>query len=324
MRPITGSPVLTVSAPSHVHCGRTIRISALETIIALLPAAAFAIWHYQMLAVRVLALSSFTAVITETICLYIMKRDIEADNYTTLLSGLLFGFLLPPAAPWWLVVPGSALSIIIGRMIFGGLGSNPLCAPLVGWAIMTISWPDLMDFDMTMLGSELTYPLSQLKHFGPEMLDEYTLENLLLGLQLGGTGAAQSGAILLGGAYLLIRKVIRPDIPIAFMLGVTLAALTFYLIDPVEYASPEYHLLCGATFFGAFFLATDSSSSPVGHIPMIAYGLTAGVLVVIIRVYGIYPDGVPFAILLANLMTPLFDKIRPKPFGGVTSIHLQR
>ncbi len=324
MKPITGSPILTVSAPAHVHCGRTIKSSALETIIALLPAAIFAIWHYQLLAVRVLALAGFTAVVTETICLYIMKREIEADNYTTLLSGLMFGFLMPPAAPWWLIVLGSAFSIIIGRMIFGGIGTGPLCAPLVGWAILIVSWPDLMDFDMTMLASELTYPLSQLKNFGPEVLDEYSLKSIILGNQLGGTGAAQAGAILLGGLYLLARKIIRPDIPFSFICGVLLTATLFYLIDPLEYAQPQYHLLCGSTLFGAFFLATDNSSSPVGHLPMITYGLTAGVLVIIIRVYGMYPDGVPFAILLANLMSPLFDKIRPAPFGGVTNIHLQR
>lgn len=324
MKPITGSPVLTVSAPAHVHCGRTIRNTALETIFALVPAAGFAIWHYHLLAVRVLALSCFTAVAAETICLMIMKRQVEADNYTTLLYGLLIGFLMPPASPWWLVVLGSSFSIIIGRMIFGGLGTSPLCAPLVGWAILTVSWPDLMDFDMTMLSSELTYPLSQLKNFGPEMLDEYSLKSLLLGYQLGGTGAAQSGAILIGGIFLLARKKIRPDIPFAFICGVSITALIFYLVDPFEYGSPEYHLLCGSTLFGAFFLATDSSSSPVGHIPMLAYGFTAGILVIIIRSYGIYPDGVPFAILLANLTTPLFDKIRPAPFGGVTNIHLQR
>ncbi|CCO24727.1 RnfABCDGE type electron transport complex subunit D [Maridesulfovibrio hydrothermalis] len=324
MKPISGSPILTVSAPAHIHCGRTIKNTALETIFALLPAAVFAVWHYQMLAVRVLALSCAAAVITETICLYIMKREIEADNYTTLLCGLMLGFLLPPAAPWWLVVLGSSFSIFIGRMIFGGLGAGPLYAPLIGWAILTVSWPDLMDFDMTMLASELTYPLSQLKNFGPEVLDEYPLKSLLLGFQLGGTGAAQTGAILIGGLYMLARKVIRPDIPLAFICGVALTSTLFYSIDSLEYASPLYHLLCGSTLFGAFFLATDSSSSPVGHIPMIAYGFTAGILVIIIRVYGIYPDGVPFAILLANLTTPLFDKIRPAPFGGVTNIHLQR
>lgn len=324
MKPITGSPVLTVSAPAHVHCGRTVKNTALEIIVALLPAVAFAVWHYKILAVRVLAMSCFSAVIAESLSLYIMKREIEADNYNALLIGLLCGFLLPPSAPWWLAAIGSALSTVIGRMIFGGLGANPLCPPLVGWAILTVSWPDLMNFDMTMLGSELTYPLSQLKNFGPEMLGEYPLQQLLLGFQLGGTGAAQSGAVLLGGACLLTRRVIRPDIPFSFILGVLLTSLIYYMADPLEYASPEYHLLCGSTLFGAFFLVTDSSSSPVGHIPMIAFGLTAGILVVIIRVYGIYPDGVPFAILLANLMTPLFDKIRPKPFGGVTSIHLQR
>ncbi|TIH19955.1 RnfABCDGE type electron transport complex subunit D [Marinifilum sp. JC120] len=324
MKPLNGSPVLTVSIPPHAHCGRTFKQDALETIIALLPAAAFAIWHYDMLAVRVLTLSCFAAVVTETICLYFMKRKIEADNYTALLYGLLFGFLIPPASPWWLVAAGSAISIFMGRMIFGGLGTNPLCVPLVGWAVLAVSWPDLMDFDMTMLASELTYPLSQLKNFGPEMLDEYPLKSLLLGFQLGGTGAAQTGAIMLGGVYLLARRIIRPDIPLAFIAGVAATAAIYYFIDPLEYGSPEYHLLCGSTLFGAFFLATDGPSSPAGHIPMLIYGFIAGALVVIIRVYGIYPDGVPFAILLANLMTPLVDKIKPAPFGGITNIHLRR
>ncbi|WP_320169550.1 RnfABCDGE type electron transport complex subunit D [Maridesulfovibrio sp.] len=324
MKPISGSPVLTVSAPSHVHCGRTIRNSALETILALLPAIAFAVWHYQMQSVRVLALSCTVAVLTETASLFVMKREIEADNYTTILSGLLLGMLLPPSAPWWMVATGSGLSVIIGRMIFGGLGSSPLCAPLVGWAILTVSWPDLMDFNISMLASELTYPLGQLKNFGPTPLDGYSIEKLLLGYQLGGNGAAQAGAIILGGIFLLARRTVRPDIPLSFICGVAVAATIWHLADPLKYASPVYHLLCGSTLFGAFFLATDSSSSPVGHIPMICYGLTAGVLVVIIRTYGIYPDGVPFAVLLANLTTPLFDKIRPKPFGGVTSIYLRR
>lgn len=324
MKPLNGSPVLTVSIPPHAHCGRTFKQDAQETIIALLPAVAFAVWHYHMQAVRVLALSSFTAVTIETICLYFMKREIEADNYTALLNGLLFGLLLPPAAPWWLVASGSTISIFMGRMIFGGLGANPLCVPLVGWAVLTVSWPELMNFDMTMLASELTYPLSQLQNFGPEMLDEFSLKSLLLGFQLGGTGAAQSGAILMGGLYLLARRIIRPDIPLAFIAGVAATAAIYYFIDPVEYASPKYHLLCGATLFGAFFLATDGPSSPAGHIPMLIYGVIAGALVVILRVYSIYPDGIPFAILLANLMTPLIDKIKPTPLGGITSVHLRR
>ncbi len=324
MKPISGSPVLTVSSSPHIHCGRTIKGTSFEILLSLLPAAGFAIWHNNILAMRVLALSCVVAVLTEAVCLRIMKREIESDNYTALLCGLMFGFIITPSSPWWLVTVGSSLSIILGRMVFGGLGGSPLCAPLVGWAICKVSWPDLMDFDITMLGSELTYPLSQLKNFGPETLSEYSLKSLLLGFQLGGSGAAQSGPVLLGGLYLLSRKIIRPDIPFAFIAGVTFTAATFYAISPLDYCSPIYHLLCGSTLFGAFFLATDGSSSPVGHIPMIAFGFIAGVLVIIIRIYGIYPDGVPFAILLANLATPLLEKIRPKPFGGITNVHLQR
>ncbi|WP_031483473.1 RnfABCDGE type electron transport complex subunit D [Maridesulfovibrio frigidus] len=324
MKPISGSPVLTVSSSPHIHCGRTIKGTSLQILLALLPAAGFAIWHSGIPALRVLALSCVVAVIAEAGCLKLMKRKIESDNYTALLCGLMFGFLLPPSSPWWMVAVGSSLSVIIGRMVFGGLGGEPLCAPLVGWAICKVSWPELMNFDMSMLTSELAYPLSQLQNFGPETLDEYSLKSLILGFQLGGSGAAQSGAILLGGLYLISRKIIRIDIPLAFVGGISVAAALFYTMSPVDYALPVYHILCGSTLFGAFFLATDSSSSPVGHIAMIAYGFTAGILVIIIRVYGAYPDGVPFAILLANLMTPLFEKIRPKPFGGITNVHLQR
>jgi len=309
-------PILTVSAPPHIHCGRTIKRYMFDTLLALLPAAIMAVIIFGMDALRVMALSCAVAVATEVVCNRIMKREQSVDDFSGLLTGLLFAFLLPASTPWWLVLIGSAASIILGKMIFGGLGGNPLSAPLVGWALCRISWADFMDTNATMLNSMLPAPLQQLKYFGLEAIQSIDFSSLILGEQLGGLGEIHIAALLAGGIFLLVRRHIRWYIPTGFIAGLLFTAWIYQLIDPTAYASPLFHLLTGGAIFGAFFLATDSASTPVGMIPSLLFGLIAGAMVIIIRVYGIYPDGVPFAILLANLFTPLLDRIRPKPFGG--------
>lgn len=309
-------PILTVTVPPHVHCGRTIKGYMSETLIALLPAAIMAIVAFGMGAMRVVALSCAVAVLSEAICNKLTKREQTLDDFSALHTGLLFAFLLPASAPWWLVTIGSATSIIMGKMIFGGLGSNPLSAPLVGWATCRISWGSTMDTNATMLMSDLPAPLQQLKYFGLESVQSIDNISLIMGKQLGGLGEVQILALLAGGAFLLIRRHISWEVPASFVAGVLATAWIYQLIDAGTYGSPIFHLLTGGTIFGAIFLATDPASSPIGRIPSMLYGLMAGTMVIIIRVYGIYPDGVPFAILLANLFTPLLDRIRPKPFGG--------
>ncbi len=314
MKPL--EPILTVSMPPHVHCGRTIKGYMGETLIALLPAAVMAVILFGMEALRVMALSCAVAVVAETLCNKMFKREQSVDDLSALHTGLLFAFLLPASSPWWLVAIGSATSIILGKMIFGGLGGNPLSAPLVGWTTCRISWGNVMDTNTTMLMSDLAAPLQQLKYFGMESIDSIKASTLLLGQQLGGLGEVQIAALLAGGAFLLVRRHISWEIPVSFVAGLMTTAWIYQMIDPTVYASPLFHLLAGGSIFGAFFLATDAASSPIGRLPSIFFGLIAGTMVIIIRVYGIYPDGVPFAILLANLFTPLLDRIRPKPFGG--------
>ncbi len=309
-------PILTVSVPPHIHCGRTITGYMRETLLALLPAAIMAVYTFGAEAMRVMALSCAVAVLAEAICNRLAGTDLSIDDYSAIHTGLLFAFLLPASSPWWLVTAGSVASIVIGKMIFGGLGGNPLAAPLVGWAICRISWGSYMDTNATMLMSNLPAPLQNLKHFGLESVEALESTALLMGKQLGGLGEVHLVALLAGGLFLLIRKHIRWEIPLSFVFGVSLTAWIFQLIDPMTYASPLFHLLAGGTLFGAFFLATDPAVSPVGRIPTLIYGFMAGIMVIVIRVYGIYPDGVPFAVLLANLFTPLLDRIRPKPFGG--------
>jgi len=313
-KPFISEPILTVSTPPHWHCGRSVSGLMIETILALSPAVLMAIMHFGLEAARVIALSCVVAVVTEAISLKITGRDITIDDHSSLLTGLLFAFLLPASAPWWLVIIGSSLSIILGRILFGGPGASPLCAPLVAWAVCKISWKYLMDIDLSTLNTELIYPLSQLKIYGPAAVAQFNFLDLFLGKQLGGLGAVQILGVVVGGMYLIVRRYMRTHIPLAFLTGVFLTASIYFLIDDTKYANPFFHLMTGSVIFGAFFLATDFASSPVGHIPMILFGLIGGILVIIIRVYSVYPDGVPFAILLANLLTPILDKIRPKPF----------
>jgi electron transport complex protein RnfD len=316
LKPFISEPKLTVACPPYRHCSKTVAIIMGDFLLALIPAAVLASAQFGFAAARVMALAGAIAVLTEALCLKIMARDVSVDDYSALLTGLLFAFLLSPSAPWWLVTIGSSLSVLLGRIFFGGLGGSPLCAPLVAWAVCKISWPRAMDVDLSMLDSELVYPLGQLKYLGPEVVFHFNYIDLLLGKQLGGLGSAQIIGIVLGGLYLIMRKHIRPHIPLAFLAGISITAWITFLIDPTQNAGPIFHLLAGSAVYGAFFLATDYASSPVGRIPMILFGLIAGILVIIIRAYSVHPDGVPFAILLANLLTPLLDRIRPKPFGG--------
>lgn len=307
---------LVVSPAPHVRVGMGVRGFMLHHLAALAPAVVMAVVAYGMPALRVMALAGAATVVVETACRLWMGRDVDADNFSALYAGLLFSMLLPASAPWWLVFTGAGLTAAIGRCVFGGYGSTPLCAPLVAWAMCRISWPALMDVDLSMAHVAMNAPLAQLKYFGVESLAQFNLADLFLGHQLGALGASQVAALALGGFYLVARRVIRWYIPAAFLSGVFISALVFNLVWPETTAAPLFHLVTGSVVLGAFFLATDTGSSPVGRTPMLLFGFLAGVLVMVIRVWGVYPDGVPFAILLANLASPLLERVRPKPFGG--------
>ena len=312
----TAPTLYTVAAPPHWHCGRTVTGVMQQYILALLPAAVMAFIYYGFPALRVIGLSCATAVAVEALCCKAMDRPSSVDDFHAVLTGLFLAFLLPAMAPWWLVVVGAAVSIVVGKMLFGGLGGNPLCAPLVGWAILSLSWKTQMDPGAMVLATNLVDPLTQLKYLGVAAANKLSLGDLFIGKQLGALGATQVLALLVGAGYLVSRGLLKLYIPLSFLAGVFLAGLVYYLMDGSVYPSPVFHLLTGSVVLGACFLATDPNSSPVNKAAMVCFGLTAGVMTVIIRVYGMYPDGVPFAILFANLFTPMFDLIRPKPFGA--------
>lgn len=307
---------LTVSPAPHWRSRRTVEKMMLAHLLALVPAMIMSVYMFGLQAASVVGMAGAVAVLTEAMCLKLQNRDVNVDNFTALYEGILFAFLLPAGAPLWLAGMGAAVTIFLGRTVFGGFGTNPVCAPLVAWAFCRLSWPAAMDIDLNMAQYLINYPLDQLKHFGVGTLYQFDYKELFLGRQLGGLGSTQIAGLLAGGIFLIATGWVRIFIPASFLVGVTATAGIFWGIDPNTYADPVFHLLTGSTIFAAFFLAPDVASSPVGKLPQILFGLIAGVMVVIIRVYGIYPDGVPFAIMIANLLTPLLDRVRPKPFGG--------
>lgn len=308
--------MLAVSAPPFWHCGRTVQKASINMLLALTPAALMAIWHWGIPAARVMALAMATGIAVEALCQRLMGREPEVDDFSAATSCLLFAFLLPANAPWWVVMIGATLAISLGKMAFGGLGANPINTALVGWAMLYVSWPLLMDPNAMQLDTNLVDPLVRLKYFGAAAVNDMSLTDLIMGNQIGGLGAAQAGALFVGGSYLAARGIVRWEISLSFFVGVTVVAAIFNAVDPGLYATPVFHLLTGSTLLGGFFLATEGASSPGRQIPMMLYGLIGGAMVVIIRVYGIYPDGVPFAVMLINLLAPLLDSIHPKPFGA--------
>lgn len=314
-------PLFVVDTPPFFHRNYTLQGMMRDTFIALVPAMALAVYTYGLPALRVMLLAMGTSVLAEAVWERLLGRPLRVWDGTALISGLLFAFLLPAGAPWWLVVVGSVFMIIIGREVFGGHGANPLCPPLVGWAAMTVAWPVYMDPTAMNLMSSLTDPLLKLKYFGAASLPEGCELSLFMGQQLGGLGSSQIAAVLVGGIFLVLRCGARWEVPFFFLLSVFFFGLFFWYfnvplgIDPAKTPAPHLYLLTGSTVFVAFFLATEYSSSPASIPGLFLYGLIGGLMVVLIRIFGIYPDGAPFAVLVASLGSPLYDLIRPKPFG---------
>jgi electron transport complex protein RnfD len=308
---------LVVSSSPHWHGKLTVNKIHYNFIVALLPAVIFAIFNYGMHAARVMALAVATAMIADIIIRLLFRKTVTAADGSAILIGLLFALILPPSVPFWLVIIGSFLCILIGKEIFGGLGSNPLNPVLVGWAILHISWPGYLNFNLAAanynLDFPLHYPLTMLKNGGTELISDFTFLDLLLGKQVGGMGAAAILFILIGGIYLLLRKIISWEIPLSFAAGIVVMSFIFWLSNSATYANPLFHLLTGNVMIGMFFLATDYSSSPFNRWGMIVFGLGCGILTIILRAWSVYPDGVLFSILIMNLFTPLFDRIKNKP-----------
>jgi len=309
----------TVSHAPFWHDGDTIATMNFNVILAAMPAALFGVIKFGAPALGVLTLAISTAMLWELAFNLVARRSITINDYDAALIGLLVGMMLPSTAPWWVVLTGTLIAILVGKQVYGGIGGNPFNAAVVGIAVLFVSWNGFFDFDAALLNYQFSFtaldPLAALKHQGVAAVSLFPMQDLIMGRQVGSIGTTFGAGIILGGIYLILRGYIRWEISLAYIAGILVTALAFNLTNPASYASPLFHLFTGYTLFGAFFLATENSSSPVNLIPMLIYGAMGGLLTILIRNIGAYPDGTVFAILLINLIKPLIDKIRPKALG---------
>ena len=319
---MNNSKKLIVSHAPFIHIGSSIPQMSLHIILAALPAVILGgMFRFGASAIAVVSFSVATAMLWEIAINLVSKKPVSVGDGNAAVIGLIFAMLLPATAPWWFVLTGTFIAIVIGKQIFGGIGSNAFNPVALALAILMVSWGDFLDFDEMYRHFHFdfipTYPLAAMKHFGLDAIEPVRLTDLLLGRQIGGIGATFGLGLILGGVYLMIRGFIRWEICLSFLGGVFITALIFNVIDPSRFAGPFFHLLTGYTLVAAFFLAPEDSSSPVNFIPMLLYGAMGGMMTVLIRNIGAYVDGAILSILLINLLNPLLDKIRPKTLGKV-------
>ncbi len=321
-------PHLYVSSSPHLHSGKTVKCLMWDFIIALLPAV-FAGWFYfGWSALLILVLCVAAALLTEVLYDKLVGKSIDVANGSAIFTGLVLGMLLSSQVPWWIPIVGALVAIVAGKELFGGLGNNPFNSSLVGWTFLALSYRDILEnYPMPNpkflleAGEYLAYPaIYTLKDSGVDGIIDVPWRDYLLGNVPGEIGTICVIALLLGGAYLLYRRVITWHIPVFFIVTVWVFGYATSLIDPDTYASGTFHVLGGWTIFAAFFLAPEFGTSPVTPGGKIAYGIGCGLLTMIIRLWGSYMEGVPFAILLMNAITPLLDKIRPRVVGRVKEI----
>jgi electron transport complex protein RnfD len=310
-----------VSHPPFWHAGHKIPERNGHIMLATLPALLAGFYYYGIPALGVVSLSVSSAMLWELMINRFTKSPFTIADGSAALIGLIFAMLLPAAVPWWVVIIGTFVAVIIGKQIYGGIGANPFNPTLLAFAMVALSWKDLVDFNEALVNYDLDfimfYPLTALKFFGVTSVDSFGGLSLLLGRQSGGLGSTFGLGLILGGGYLMARGIVRWEIAAFFLAGVFITALIFFMADSAKFAGPAFHLFSGYTLIGAFFLAPEDSSSPVNRYPMMIYGAGGGILTVLIRNIGLHVDGVVFAILLMNIANPLLDKIRPKALGKV-------
>ncbi|GFE84550.1 electron transport complex subunit RsxD [Steroidobacter agaridevorans] len=332
-------------AVAHDSVGRVMRI----VIYALLPTVALHVMFFGAGLLVQIVLGAATALISEALALRLRHKPFEPflKDGSAIVTAILLALCLPPLAPWWLVVSGTAFAILLAKHLYGGLGANPFNPAMVGYAVLLVSFPVQllqwlppagMDIEQaklsmgetiqTILTGSLPSRLTWDAVTSPTPLDALRT-NLKMGMTmaeaqaapifgaLGGRGWEWINlATLAGGLALLQLRIIRWHIPVAMLGAIVVCASLMYMIDPGTYAGPIFHLTSGASLLGAFFIATDPISAATSDRGRLIYGAGIGVLTYVIRTWGGYPDGVAFAVLLMNLSVPLIDRYTiPRIYG---------
>lgn len=321
------STELRIAPSPHVHGRNSTRRVMLDVVFALMPAWLVGVYFFGIDALLVTLVSIITCMLCEyLIARYVLKVQPTLDDGSALVTGLLLAMNLPSGLPLWIVVIGGIVAVAVAKMSFGGLGNNLFNPALTARALLLISFP----MQMT------TWPLARAGAWCPDGSTGATalalvksakygngfgedmpgVCDMLIGNMGGSFGEVSAIALLIGGLYLLFRGVITWHIPVSVLLGATVLSGAMWLSDSTIYASPLVHLLTGGMLLGAIFMATDYVTSPMSKPGMIIYGLCIGLLAVTIRIWGAYPEGMSFAILIMNAMVPLINQyVKPRKFG---------
>ena len=309
---------LIVSSSPHIRTPRDTRAIMLDVLIALAPALIGSVIFFGVKALLVVAVSVASCELFEFIYRKLMKKPCTCGDLSAAVTGVLMAFCMPASAPWWLPIPGALLAIVIVKQLFGGIGKNFLNPALAGRAFLMVSYAVLMTswtpaaFQSGVDAATYATPLASL-HQGTLAPDG--LGAMLLGNIGGCLGEVSTVAIILGGAYLVYRKVISLRIPLSFLATVAVVTLIFSRGN-AHFAWMLQNLCSGGLMLGAFFMATDYCTSPVTPKGQVIFGVGCGLLTVLIRYFGSYPEGVSFAILIMNITVWMIDKnTAPRRFG---------
>jgi electron transport complex protein RnfD len=328
----TVNEMLIVSASPHIRAKQKTSLAMRIVTIALLPALIFATYLFGLRVLLITLISILSAVGCEALMQRMLGKKITITDGSAILTGLLLAFNLPPGVPWWLPAVGSAFAIIFAKQLFGGLGYNFINPALAGRAFLMASWPSFMTKEwLAPVGGTLSgidgittaTPLSLLKNpanYGnPEIIirqlnDFDTLRDIFFGRIGGCIGETSALFLLIGGLFLISLKIVDYRIVVGYLGSFVL--LVWLL--PTQ-GSVLFHLFAGGLFLGAFFMATDWVTSPVTKKGRWIFGIGCGVITVIIRIWGGYPEGVSYSILLMNVFTPLIDRLtKERVFGELS------
>ncbi|CQB85718.1 Na+-translocating NADH-quinone reductase subunit B [Chlamydia trachomatis] len=321
---------LLVSPSPHIHSGDSIERNMYDVIIALIPALAVSFYFFGWGAFVVTLTSVAACMLFEwLISRFLMgRKELTILDGSAILTGLLLALNVPSTLPLWIIVIGALVAIGIGKMSFGGLGSNIFNPAIVGRVMLLISFPVQMTSYPMPRGAEATLdatsgatPLAIAKGI-VRGSDGFTMDKLpslldnFLGSVGGSLGEVSAVALLIGFAYLLIRKVITWHIPVAIIATVAIFAGIMNLVNPELYAGPLFHILSGGLLLGAIYMATDYVSSPMSNSGMLLYGVMIGIITMLIRLFGAYPEGMSFAILFMNGIVPIINRYMPPHLFG--------
>ena len=324
---------LLVSPAPHIHGKENTRNLMRDVIIALLPAVAVSIYYFGFSAVKLVLVGVISCMLVEfLIQKFLLKGKCTICDYSAALTGVLLALNLPPNSPWWLMVIGAIVAIGVAKMTFGGLGQNLFNPALVGRVFLLVSFPVLMTdwtapasfFGATIDAASGATPLALVKEAvaAGTPISEIFANNpslsysQLLFARVGSAGEVSAIALLLGFVYLLVRRVIKPHITLSIWATVFVFSGILWLCNPDQFTDPVFNLLTGGMLLGSIFMATDYVTSPMSDKGMIIFGVGIGLITILIREFGAYPEGISFAILIMNATVPLINMyVKPKRFA---------